>query len=179
MPPRAWVPSALDELGPLLLALGAVLLLVSLFAEWYEPGLNAWNAFEWLDLLLAGLALTVLAAAVGLLLSAWAVLDPERIPLLVAAALAIVAVQLLDPPPVVGDAQPRTGAWLALAACFVMGAGGVLAFGRLRLQVSFEGRDPRRRVSAVDVRSPGGSTGPGPGDEPAEGGSLFAPPGTQ
>ena len=42
------------ELGPVILAIGALLLIASLFTEWYEPELTAWNAFEWLDLLLAG-----------------------------------------------------------------------------------------------------------------------------
>ncbi len=143
------------ELGPLLMAAGAILLLVSLFVEWFEPGLTAWAAFELLDLVLAGIALLVLLAALGLLAPGWGVTEAERVPLLVAAALAIVAVQLLDPPPIAGEGGAETGAWIALAATFLMGAGALLAFGRLRLQVSFEGRDPRPRVSAVDARARG------------------------
>src|SRR3712207_4632940 len=158
------------EVGPLLLALGALLLLASLFVEWYEPDLTAWNTFEWIDLLLAGLALVVAAAALGLLVPGWAPFEADRVPLLVAAALAIVAVQLLDPPPVAGGETPRTGAWLALAGCAVMGLGTVLTFGRMHLQVSYEGRDPRRRVSAVDARR----SAPG-----AEGSSLFGPGGAE
>jgi len=152
------------ELGPLLMLAGAVLLLVSLFVEWFEPGLTAWAAFELLDLVLAGMALVVLLAALGLLAPGWGITDAERVPLVVAAALAIVAVQLLDPPPIAGDGSAETGAWIALAATFLMAAGALLAFGRLRLQVSFEGRDPRRRVSAVDAR-------PHPSEEGR--GSLF------
>ena len=40
----------------MLLALGALLLLVSLFLDWYGP-LTAWNAFEVTDVLLAALAI--------------------------------------------------------------------------------------------------------------------------
>ncbi len=154
------LPRRLDA-GPLLLAVGAVLLLVSLFLEWFEPGLTAWNAFEWLDLLLAGLALAVLAGAVALAVPGSSSFDPEPLPLLAAAALAVVAVQLLDPPPAARGATPGTGAWLALAGCLVMGIGTVLAFGRMRLQVSFEGRSRRRPVQTVDARSRARAARPG------------------
>ena len=43
-------------LGPLIGAAGAILLLVSLFLNWYDD-LSAWTSFEVLDLLLAGIAL--------------------------------------------------------------------------------------------------------------------------
>ena len=48
-------------LGPLVAALGALLLIVSLFLDWYED-LTAFTVFEFLDLLLFGLALVTLAA---------------------------------------------------------------------------------------------------------------------
>ena len=44
------------EAGPVLVGLGALVLLVSLFLDWYEPDVTAWEAFEVLDLLLAALA---------------------------------------------------------------------------------------------------------------------------
>ena len=34
------------EAGPILVTLGALLLLASLFLDWYEPGISAWEAFE-------------------------------------------------------------------------------------------------------------------------------------
>ena len=43
------------EVGPLLVALGAAILLVSLFLEWYGT-LTAWEAFEVVEVLLAVLA---------------------------------------------------------------------------------------------------------------------------
>jgi hypothetical protein len=163
------------EIGPVLLVLGALLLFASLFVEWFEPELTAWNAFEWLDLLLAVIALLVIVAALGLLLPGRALLDADTVPLLVAAPLAIVAVQLLDPPPFVADGDPSTGAWLALGGCLLMGAGAVLSFGRMHLSISFEGRDPRHRVSAVDARgsaASGSATGGEGGDGPFDQGGL-------
>ena len=54
------------EMGPLLVALGAVLLLVSLFLDWYGP-LSAWDAFEVVDVLLAALAVLSLVGGLGTL----------------------------------------------------------------------------------------------------------------
>ena len=54
------------EVGPILVGLGAILLLVSLFLDWYG-GLTAWDAFEVVEVMLATLAVTALVIAVGLL----------------------------------------------------------------------------------------------------------------
>src|SRR6185503_48652 len=53
--------------GPLIAAIGAILLIVSLFLDWYD-GLTGFTVFEFIDLLLMGLALATLfalAAAMG------------------------------------------------------------------------------------------------------------------
>jgi hypothetical protein len=55
------------EVGPILVALGAALLLVSLFQDWYGP-LSAWEAFEVVEVLLTGLAVAALIVAVGQLM---------------------------------------------------------------------------------------------------------------
>ena len=44
------------EAGPVLVTLGALLLLASLFLDWYEPGISAWEAFEVWDIVLLVLA---------------------------------------------------------------------------------------------------------------------------
>nr|MDP8943902.1 hypothetical protein [Actinomycetota bacterium] len=62
-PLDAAIGGALLIVGPLLAVLGAVLLLMSLFLEWYETNLSGWTAFETLDLVLA------LAAVAGIALS--------------------------------------------------------------------------------------------------------------
>ena len=41
------------DAGTGLVALGAVLLLVSLFVDWYDPSGTAWSVFEFVDILLA------------------------------------------------------------------------------------------------------------------------------
>ena len=50
------------DAGTGLVAVGAVLLLVSLFIDWYDPGGDAWAVFESLDLVLAGVAVCGLLA---------------------------------------------------------------------------------------------------------------------
>ena len=111
------------DAGTGLVAVGAVLLLVSLFIDWYDPGGDAWAVFESLDLVLAGVAVCGLLAvaprfgAGGL---------GRALPLITAIAFAIVVVQLLDPPPVVRNSDLATGAWLALAATVLMAGGALL-----------------------------------------------------
>lgn len=140
------------EAGPALVALGALVLIVSLFLDWYDPGITAWSAFEVFDLLLTALAVAALVAAVGLLAPELAYLDRAWLPWTAAAAVVIVASQLLNAPPAAAETDPALGGWLALAGAVVMAIGTVLTFGRVHFAVEVEGRDPRRRVAAVDVR---------------------------
>jgi hypothetical protein len=103
----------------------------------------------------------------------------------VLAALVVVAVEIVDPPPAALGADPATGAWLAFGGAVLMGVGAVLTFSRVRLAFTVEGRDPRRHVSAVDARgeadpataaAPAGPGAPAPSSAAAEpgGGGLFA-----
>ena len=140
------------EAGPVLVGLGALVLLVSVFLDWYEPNVTAWEAFEVLDLLLVALALAALVVVVGTLRPDAVVIERQALPLIVAAVLVIVASQILDPPPgIAGD--PMIGAWLALGAAVVMCVGAVLTLGRVSFAVTVEQRDTRRRVAAVDHRT--------------------------
>src|SRR5829696_3827559 len=111
------------EAGPLLVTLGALLLLVSLFLSWFSAEISAWEAFETWDVVLFTLAL-----------------------------VAIVASQIIDPPPAATGQDPDTGAWIALGGALAMLVGAVLTFGRVRLALTVERRDQRRHVSAVDAR---------------------------
>lgn len=140
------------ETGPVLVGLGALVVLVSVFLDWYEPNVTAWEAFEALDLLIAVLALAALVAAVGTVWPDAAVVERQALPLIVAALTVVIASQILDPPPGVGG-DPVTGAWLALAGALVMIAGAVLSLGKVSVALTVEGRDTRRRVSAVDART--------------------------
>ena len=148
------------EAGPVLVALGALILLVSLFLDWYQPNVTAWEAFEVLDLLLTALAVAALVGAVGANRPEAMVVERHWLPAIVAAIAIIVAAQILDPPPTVGG-DPDTGAWLALGAAVVLCLGTLLTLGRVSFALTVEGRDTRRRVSAVDARTdPTTSEGP-------------------
>ena len=50
------------DIGPLIVAVGSLVLLVSTFLEWYG-GESAWGAFEVADMLIAALAVAALLAA--------------------------------------------------------------------------------------------------------------------
>ena len=142
------------EAGPLLVSLGALLLLVSLFLSWFSGDINAWRAFEVWDLVLCALALGAIAVGMGITTGDAESLDRRILPAAVAAVAVIVASQIIDPPPAAELQDPDTGAWLALAAALLMCAGAVLTYGRVRLAVTVEGREPRQHVAAVDARGP-------------------------
>jgi hypothetical protein len=162
------------DAGTGLVAVGAVLLLVSLFIDWYDPGGDAWAVFETLDLALAA------AAICGLL-----ALAPRfgtgglgrALPLITAAAFAIVIVQLIDPPPAARDSDIATGAWLALGATALMAAGALLTAASISVTVDVRGRERRRRAVAIDARDGAAEAAEEPdleADEPAPPGRRFA-----
>jgi hypothetical protein len=137
------------DAGTGLVAVGAVLLLVSLFIDWYHPGGDAWAVFESLDVLLAGAAVCGLLAVAprfgtgGL---------GRALPVISAVAFAVVLVQLIDPPPVVRHSDLATGAWLALAATAIMTLGAILGAASISVTVDVRGRERRRRTAAIDAR---------------------------
>jgi hypothetical protein len=135
------------------MAIGAVVLLVSLFVDWYRPGGDAWAVFEWVDLLLAGIAVAALASLV-----ARSRRLTDALPLLALVALAVVAVQLVDLPPAARGADRESGAWLALGASALMGLGAALGLAGISITVDVRGRE-RRRTAAIDARQ-------GAADEP-------------
>jgi hypothetical protein len=140
------------EAGPVLVALGALVVLVSVFLDWYEPNVIAWEAFEVLDLVMAALAVAGIVAAAGTVRPDAAVIERHQLPLVVVALTVVVASQILDPPPAVAG-DPILGAWLALGGALAMCVGAVLTLGRLSFALTVEGRDTRRHVPAVDART--------------------------
>jgi hypothetical protein len=131
-------PARSLEGGMLLIGAGALLLLVSLFLEWYQPGVDAWEIFEVWDLVLAVLAITALVGVAGRL----GFTAPRPASWLLApagAALVIVLFAIIDPPPLVGslgDGDPGTGLWLALASAVLMAAGAVLSVARISVAIN-------------------------------------------
>jgi hypothetical protein len=146
------------DIGPILLALGSLLLLVALFLRWYGD-LSAWDAFELADVALAALGVAALVAAAGLLAPELEYLDRRALAWIVGAAFVVVVAELLNPPPAAGGERLGTGAWMALAAVALMALGAVLSLARVSLALAFEGRDRRRRVPAVDHQGPPTETG--------------------
>jgi hypothetical protein len=171
------------EAGMLLIGAGAILLFVSLFLEWYQPGIDAWEIFEVWDLVLAVLAVVALVAVASRLgfgpprPASW-LIGPSL------AALVIVLYLLINPPPLTPDidGDPSTGLWLALAAAVLMTAGAVLSVARISVAINpadtFGGGDGPRgerhdrhgagplggdRVDPAPGRGPGAPIAPGPG----------------
>jgi hypothetical protein len=148
------------DVGTILLAAGAILVLIALFLTWYRPGGNAWDVFEVVDIMLAAMAVTALVLAVGRL-TAGERGSPGWMQGIALATLVLVAAEIIQAPPGLHGAHRESGAWLALAGSLTMVAGAVLHFAHISISIDVAERDRRRRVSAVDRRRAGapGATG--------------------
>ena len=163
--------------GPLIGAIGGVILLVSLFLEWYA-GLTGFTVFEFVDIVLvvcAVLIMVQLAGGMGLLSPP---LSPGLSLVVALFAIAVVLTQVVnDPPAVAGGNGPdqTVGIWLAVGGAALMVAGAVLATAHISLAV--EPRDhaaeqagedkvaPEAATRPVRPRRSRGESGSGPGPE--------------
>src|SRR5919198_4241359 len=146
------------EVGPILVVLGAIVLLVSLFLDWYGS-LTAWDAFEVVDVLLGVLAVTALVIAIGQLVPDIEYVDRRFLPAVVLGIAVLVAAEIINPPPAAGNAALGSGAWIAFGSAVVMFIGTVLTFGRVRFAVAVEGRQTRERGPVGDNRQETTETG--------------------
>ena len=137
------------DAGTGLVGIGAVVLLVSLFIDWYRPGGDGWAVFESVDLLLAAAAVCALLALAPRLAGGGL---GRALPIICSAALAVVVVQLVSKPPAARGSEIATGGWLALAATALMAAGSLLAAASISVTVDVRGRERRRRTAAIDAR---------------------------
>jgi hypothetical protein len=142
------------ELGAIAGAVGALLLLVSLFFDWFG-GLTAFTAYEVLDLALAALALAALASSATRLGAPLPHgLAGAGAPV-AALALVVVVSQLLNHPPIAIDLAPSGGLWLGLAGSALMVAGAALAAAGISLAVDLDRRSaPGREAPAAEQREP-------------------------
>jgi hypothetical protein len=161
------------DAGPLLAVAGALLLLVSLFLDWYEPGVSAWTVFELIDLLLAFSALVAILVSLELirpeLLRLGRVPAAERV-LMTAGTVAfvLVASQLLNHPPAAQHEAVKLGAWLALGGSTLMLVGGIATIAWVSLRVTFD----RRPAAATPPPPPPPAAPPPPPRPPREPGST-------
>lgn len=140
--------------GPVVAAVGAVLLIVSLFLDWYE-GLTGFTVFEFIDLLLVLLALATIASLAGGL----GLVKPAPSPTVSLGValftIFVVLTQIInDPPAAVGPGGPEQdiGIWLALSGGAIMVAGAVLGYASISL--AFEPRSRRSDRDATGAESP-------------------------
>lgn len=129
------------EVGPLIAIPGAVLLLVSLFIEWYEPGVNAWKVFEVWDLVLAAIALACLVPAaerLGLAIPGGQAISRGFIALGLLSVVIVLSQAINHPPAAIGE-DADTGLWLGLGGAALLAIGAMLSTTRISLNV--EGRD--------------------------------------
>lgn len=154
--------------GLALAGLGAVVLIVSLFLDWFEPSRSAWTVFELNDLVLAALALFTLASAVAGLTGSSRSLPylPEgSIPYAGLGALIIVVATLIQPPPTAIHSSPKVGAWLGLAAAVLITAGGVLLRARISVVVTLRSPQRRRKPTVRVANRPEGKAPEPPAEE--------------
>jgi hypothetical protein len=141
------MPERIDA-RPVLTVLGAALLLISLFLTWYTipptpPAVtgvdvgNAWQVFESLDLILAGIAIVSIFAAWEQVTGRDRLGSFWMLPLGLT-ALIVVGSQILDAPPSILQADPATGAWLGLGGAVAMVVGGLLSTAHVSLALELD-----------------------------------------
>lgn len=128
------------EAASLVTLFGSVLLLVSPFLTWFDPGGSAWSLFELLDLLLVGCSLYVGVTATMRLLDVDRGTDRRGVPIAGGLALAATLFTMLEPPPVALDASLGFGAWLALFGALLILAAGLLDAARVSVTVNIGGQ---------------------------------------
>ncbi len=162
--------------GPLVGAIGGVLLLVSLFLHWYE-GLTGFTVFEFVDVVLvlcSVLIIVQLAGGMGLIRPP---VSPTVSLLVSLFAIVVVLTQVLnDPPAVAGGNGPGqdVGIWLALGGAALMVAGAVLATAHISLAV--EPRDAAAERSADEPPAERYATARRAGRRPSKAGEPDSEP---
>jgi hypothetical protein len=152
-------------IGPLIATIGALLVIVSLFLDWYES-LTGWTVFEIDDLVLVALSLWTIYSLAGGFGVAKGSFSPVGALIVSIVALVVVVTQIVnDPPAVAGGGGPdkEVGIWLALGGAGLMVAGALLATTHISLAVEARRRDAEPPGEPTDE-----PTVPLTGREPSE-----------
>jgi len=153
------------NLGRVLSAVGACLLIVTLFVVWYDIGRTAaegtttsrgWDAFP-------RLRIAVLGGAILTFISA---LPRQTRPVLIARTLlglglaVLIIRRIVDTPEYIAPLHPQFGIYLAAAAALMVAIGGLVDSGR-RVSAAYQGlAGPGSRAKALPPgETPPGSTG--------------------
>jgi hypothetical protein len=168
--------------GMVLVVLGAIALIVSLFLHWYEPNRSAWAVFEVWDIVLAGIGVASIFAVIPI--RRRDVPDehlvPERwLPFLAGAALVIVVVALVNHPPAARGFGPQVGAWIALGASVVLAAGAILSRARISLVITLKPNEGTGRARRDPEPEPPPVASAPEGDVEAETATQPLPRGSQ
>lgn len=146
----------------MLAAIGALMLLTSLFLDWFKPDLSAWTTFEIVDLLLAALALAILYAVAERLRRGAAPGDGTAVagwPAAAAAlALVLVVATLVNHPPATIGVAVKVGIWIALGGAVLMVAGTLLERAGVSFSFSVSRPEPAGAASPPEQREPAGDT---------------------
>ena len=145
--------------GPLIAVAGAVLLIVSLFLDWYED-FSAFTVFEFNDLLLVALAVATVAALAGGLGLVRAPFTPGLALATSLFAVLVVLSQVVNHPPAANGLEKSIGIWLGLSGSALMVAGAILSYAHISLAVETR---PRRAAAPPPPPPP-----PGPHDSDTE-----------
>jgi len=120
--------------GPLVAAVGAVLLIVSLFLDWYQT-FSGWTIFEFLDLLLVLMALVSIASLAGGLGLVRPAVSPGLSLGVAVFTVLVVLSQIVNHPPGANGLDKELGIWLGLSGSALMVAGAVLGYAHISLAV--------------------------------------------
>jgi hypothetical protein len=163
--------------GSLVAAFGGVLLVISVFLDWYEPDLSAWDVFELADLVLVCAGVAAIAGLFKPLVEHRIAPDPARsrgLFFLGLAALIVIVAGLIQAPPSAAERSPELGAWLGLAGALIVTVGGLLASSHISVVVNIRTREgeadtPAEGIEPVPPPPPSEApVPPPPGTEPAE-----------
>jgi hypothetical protein len=139
--------------GPLLAGLGALVVAISLFLDWWT-GLTAFDAYELLDLVaLAFLMIVSLAGGLGLIRTT---VSPGLTLAIAIVTVVIVVSQIINDPPIVlgGRLGHETGIWIALGGGLLMLAGAVIAYARISLAIDVRPHDGQRPAEPDEPAPP-------------------------